>query len=346
MHSKKLSEVDIKETMLDNEYVLGVDEDGEVVRTPKSTMGKVKTVNDIEPDENGNIKIDTGNPVLADVGDHVVNEEFLSIEFTGTSTIDPDYAGNPVVKMLCDLIAYEGTSVIVEFDGKKYECTSKYPPNDSRHPMHDSSYYMYRCLGNLRLVAPEDPYVEDTQEPFLFAIIGDDYYNTTQKWCIVAADDGNHTFRITKDVTKTTPIPEKYLPANALVRVIDYPGDFAHCSTLGGYTVDEMIAFIKNGGVVKIKDTLTVSRYQALSSVFYEAVGFVRTSSYEVSPVENGIIFATNAPSSMVADVESDGSVSEIISSNSTPLPILTWVNGIMFKGDYLYEEDEGNEEI
>ena len=338
----RLSEVDIKETLLDNEYVLGVSGDGEVVKTPKGTMGKVKTVNDVEPDENGNIKIDTGNPVLADVGDHVVNEEYLSTEFTGTSTIDPEYAGNSVVKMLCDLIGYEGTSVIVEFDGEKYECTSKHTSGNWIH-VQDSSYNVYRCLGNARLGDPENTDLEDTQEPFLFAIIGDDYYNPMQKWCIIASDEGDHTFRITQDVTKTNPIPEKYLPDNGRVLIIDYP-ESNYCSTLGGYTVDEMIAFINNGGVVKIRENLIATEYASLSSVFYEPVGFVKTvTGGALSSVENGIIFTTTAPASIsvYCDMEHPH-----LEGSAGSLQTLTWTNGRLIKGDLIPESPEGDGEI
>lgn len=336
MYSTKLSEVEIKEIMSDNEYVLGVAEDGEVVRTPKSTMGKVKTVNDIEPDENGNIKIDTGNPVLADVGDYVVNEEYFSTEFTGTSTIDPEYVGNPVVEMLCDLIGYEGTSVIVEFDGKKYECTSK-ATFDQNIYVQDSGYYVYRCLGNARLGDPENTYLEDTQEPFLFAIIGD-YFNPMQKWCIIASDDGNHTFRITQDVTKTNPIPEKYLPDNGRVLIIDYPENNYSCLKLGGYTVDEMIAFINNGGVVKIRENLIATEYASLSSVFYEPVGFVKTTmGGDLSSIENGIIFTTTAPASISVSYDQDLYLYGSIGSPQT----LTWAHGMLIKGDHIPESDE-----
>ena len=56
MNYKKLNEVDVIESMSDSGFVLGVDESGGVKRVPKSTMGKIKTINGAEPDENGNIE--------------------------------------------------------------------------------------------------------------------------------------------------------------------------------------------------------------------------------------------------------------------------------------------------
>ena len=69
----RLNEVDIVESMSDSGFVLGVDENGNVKRVPKSAMSKIKTINGAEPDENGDIKINGCNvenmvPMLESLG--------------------------------------------------------------------------------------------------------------------------------------------------------------------------------------------------------------------------------------------------------------------------------------
>lgn len=62
---KKLSDVNVVESMSDNAHVL-VEENGEIVKIPKNVTNKglVKTINSIEPDENGNLEIRQSTTVV------------------------------------------------------------------------------------------------------------------------------------------------------------------------------------------------------------------------------------------------------------------------------------------
>lgn len=56
MAYKKLSEATFVQDAIDTANVL-IEENDEIKRVPKSVMGKVKTVNGVEPDENGNVSV-------------------------------------------------------------------------------------------------------------------------------------------------------------------------------------------------------------------------------------------------------------------------------------------------
>ena len=60
MAYKKLSEATFVENIMDTANVL-IEENDEIKRVPKSVMGKVKTVNGAEPDENGDVAIEIPN---------------------------------------------------------------------------------------------------------------------------------------------------------------------------------------------------------------------------------------------------------------------------------------------
>lgn len=117
MNYTMLSDVDVKETLLDTDHILGVDEYGDIVKTPKSTLGKVKTVNNIEPDENGNIVVETGGVKTIN---GVVPDEAGNISLvTGDTVIDfaafdPEYILDDMSMYSVDLEAnttYSGLSV-------------------------------------------------------------------------------------------------------------------------------------------------------------------------------------------------------------------------------------------
>ena len=57
---KKLSEVPIAESVTEAANVV-IEDAGGIRRTPMSEIGKVKTVNGVEPDENGNVDLTTEN---------------------------------------------------------------------------------------------------------------------------------------------------------------------------------------------------------------------------------------------------------------------------------------------
>lgn len=62
---KKLSDVNVVESMSDNAHVLA-EENGEIVKIPKNVTNKglVKTINSVEPDENGNLEIRQSTTVV------------------------------------------------------------------------------------------------------------------------------------------------------------------------------------------------------------------------------------------------------------------------------------------
>ena len=236
MNYKKLNEVDVIESMSDSGFILGVDDNGGIKRVPKSTMGKIKTINGAEPDENGNIEVVGGNENLAKVG----VTEFVqgALHGDGRTTITINIrAGAEAGSYYGDWLFFSEYALI-NFDGTDYTCKV----NREDLPMD----WAIAWFGNYSLY---DSTKEDTGEPFFVVSWSD--MNPTRWW--LADNSVEHTAICRTGKFVTGLIPEEYLPIKQPINktyTIPYVVESDSNSssvTIGGYTAYEIGELIKKG---------------------------------------------------------------------------------------------------
>ena len=243
---KKLNEVDIVESMSDSGFVLGVEENGKIKRVPKSTLGKIKTINGAEPDENGDIKVSGGNENLAEVGvtEFVPSVFQLPDGMTGTINISAGIEGRDYHGSWINFDEY----LLVNFDGTDYTCKV----NRDDLP---TVYFIQARAGNYSLY---DSTKEDTGEPFFVCLDGD--MQSTMWW--VADNSVEHTAICRTGKFVTGLIPEEYLPwekptALTIPYVVE-TGDNSYDSAnakIGGYTLAQVKELMSNGCCVSFLQT-------------------------------------------------------------------------------------------
>jgi len=133
---KYLNEVDIADDFTDFSYVF-IEDAGEIKRIHKDVIdGNVKSVNGIEPDENGNIKLKISETELPEINYPVTSVNGMTgdveIEIPEQKNITvngiaPDESGNIQIEMgsgsvsswndLADKPFYEASGNIIEWDG-------------------------------------------------------------------------------------------------------------------------------------------------------------------------------------------------------------------------------------
>lgn len=251
MKPTRLNEVGIAETMSDSAYLLGIDENQDIVRVPKSTIGKVKTINGQEVDESGNINV---CKALAKVGEQFnVEGEILSVEFVTKSC---------VMKENYFEITEEGMPCIVWFDGKRYDCISAKSEEDG---------YVSYFIGNRAL--SNTPGL-DTGENFYYSFKV--YENSEENYGVVRSERADdHRFEIAKASISVTRIPDKFLPTV----ILDYANFIQfdkhrfiiYDDCCDGYSTSELWDMIQSGIQVKIKRELADG-----TIVYYEPSGYKR----------------------------------------------------------------------
>lgn len=103
---KTYNELEISEALSDASHVI-IEENGDVKRFPANSIGKVKTVNGAEPDENGNVAVEITAPVIstASVGQTIVVKSV-------------DDTGKPTEWEAVDMVAKPPHAIIIENDGQ------------------------------------------------------------------------------------------------------------------------------------------------------------------------------------------------------------------------------------
>lgn len=95
---KKISELEHLEELTSASNVI-IEENGEAKRFSAASLGKVKTVNGVEPDENGNIEVEAGG-----------SGEQVSPDWNQNDSTQPDYVKNRTHWV-------EGNQTVIEWDG-------------------------------------------------------------------------------------------------------------------------------------------------------------------------------------------------------------------------------------
>ena len=250
-----LNEVNIDEAFSDSGFVLGVDENGEVKRVPKVTMGKVKSVNGNEPDENGNIEIpissaggvqtvngeqpdENGNVKVCEALKDVGEQGFTLIkDYDGL----PEYAfviepwtGNDVVDLTAflggrDLENSSATVFKVILDGTAYLCPNRL------WDWENGLYPSERYIGNGSIIFE---YEEDNGLPFVI------YYDVGyDKWYGKVLSDGEHNCQVYGGVYATIQVPEELVSQKVIAISLD---------ELKNYTEEDLKEMLKNKQVINL----------------------------------------------------------------------------------------------
>ena len=288
MNYKKLNEVDIVESMSDSRSVLGVDENGGIKRVPKSTIGKVKSVNGNEPDENGNIEIPMGS---AGGGVQTVNGK------------KPDKNGNVDVCKQLEGVGEPGFKQITSSDGyPQYEFllgswTGTDMPNlyyimggmalesnpeircfkvvldDVTYicPTHlvqeDGTMYTRQYIGNGSMMFEDE---EDNGLPFII-------YYEFNGWYGKVASDGEHNCQVYGGTYTTIQVPEELVPQSVIV---------INKNNLSDYKATEIKNLLKSGKTVHIVEY----KSDIESWITYTPSG---RSYYEDGELYNAVVFTS-----------------------------------------------------
>lgn len=252
---KKLNEVDIAESMSDSGFVLGVDENGEVKRVPKATMGKVKSVNGNQPDENGNIEIpmnsaggvQTINGEQPDEnGDVKVCEALKDVGTTGKYPVDDIIETAVILPNENNASGYFGDgeygkvftqkskydSVKVLFEDKEYICDIK-----------ESNDGAIIYVGNLFIV---DSTAQNTEEPFCAYLDWNDP-GVMATWKVSAIADHSRTITCQGLKIMEQTIPNRLL-SFSVPNTINIPFVYDETNnTINGYGWYDIYNLIKQG---------------------------------------------------------------------------------------------------
>lgn len=166
LNFKKFSDLDVLENISATSHVV-IEEDGDVKRFPANGIGKVKSVNGVEPDENGNVQIEaggvsswndltdkpfyTGDPVEVELDINAI-AEWDSESYDGTNYMHR--AGTRVEQVTF----IEGREYAVTINGAEYISVAKYVEYDGDICLALGDFEIYR-----------ETYGED--ENFIYAII-------------------------------------------------------------------------------------------------------------------------------------------------------------------------------
>lgn len=307
MNYKKLNEVDIVESMSDSSFVLGVDENGGIKRVPKSTIGKVKSVNGNEPDENGNIEIPIGSAgggvqtvngkqpdengnikvceALKDVGeqgfepitqsDGYPKYEFLLGSWTGTDMPDLYY--------IMGGMALEGDPEIrcfkVVLDDVTYLC-----PNHL--VQEDGTMYTHQYIGNGSMFFELE---EDNGLPFII-------YYESNGWYGKVASDGEHNCQVYGGIYTPIQVPEELVPQSVIV---------INKSDLPYHKATEIKKLLKSGKTVHI-----VERYDNEDGwITYVPSGY---STYEDDYLYNAVVFTSLFSDCSASIMDFPGSINSV----------------------------------
>lgn len=165
MKTRKISEVELLESFDENTNVV-VEDDGKTRRLPANKLGKVKTVNGVEPDEEGNVEVNIpegSSGSWNDLTDKPFGETTTSEEVLYEATLGLHLSGNyysPIetVKEYTGGIEY-GENYTVVLDGKTYENVT----HDQNEGMVVGPIVIYASTMNNIEVSPSDEPDEATE---------------------------------------------------------------------------------------------------------------------------------------------------------------------------------------
>lgn len=127
----KLTEVDNIEEPVDGATVI-IENAGAVKRTPVRNIGKVKTINGVEPDEDGNVEIEVGTsiqPIIITIDEsynYSINcafVDFKALVLAGAPVIIDDSVNNSRIQHATKYNLYDD-SIGIWFEGGSVNFTS------------------------------------------------------------------------------------------------------------------------------------------------------------------------------------------------------------------------------
>lgn len=199
---KKITDVEQVEALNDGATVF-VNDNGAMKQVGADKFGAVKTVNGVEPDENGNIVVEVPEipePVQPDwnqndpnAADYVKNRthwaETTTVTFADNVTVEIT-DGQPTINPFAMNEIIEGQTYMVTWNGTTHECVA-YIAEGPNSP----------SLGNATLAGIPSG---GNGEPFFITL----YEGTV----MVFAAAGTHTMSIVADIETVHPIDPKFLP--------------------------------------------------------------------------------------------------------------------------------------
>lgn len=240
---KAYGELEISEALSDASHVI-IEENGDVKRFPANSIGKVKTVNGAEPDENGNVAVEIPAPVQPDLSQNdpeaadyvkgVIRQESLPEGYPyKTETVNvilPETefttVGNgvymAVLEATVELIA--GHTYNVTFDGDEYTCVASNPSAEATF------------VGNAKFIGGTD-----TGEPFGLVV-------SSSRVAVATESANTYTISVNEVVTSITQMDEKFLPRTIVTLTMQDDGTF-----LADKTNDEIIQLHQAGKEVIAK---------------------------------------------------------------------------------------------
>lgn len=210
---KAYGELEISEALSDASHVI-IEENGDVKRFPANSIGKVKTVNGAEPDENGNVAVEIPAPVQPDLSQNdpeapdyvkgLIRQESLPdgypykvlteverIEEQSYSCVYDAGQGMAMCSEPFPVILETNKVYDITFDGKTYRCYSR-------------KFFESVAIGNL--VGAGEP---DTGEPFCIITQEPDDYTSLLTYDTA---DATHNVSVVRYDLTTTKLAERFIP--------------------------------------------------------------------------------------------------------------------------------------
>ena len=260
---KKISELEHLEELTSASNVI-IEENGEAKRFSAASLGKVKTVNGVEPDENGNIEVEAGGSVEqvqpdwnqndSTQPDYVKNRthwvEGIDEELLAETTTTFRDAGGPVMGIaIIDHTKIEvGKRYTLIVDGVAYESEAFPVTGGTEIGIEVTIPY----IGNPNFM--EMGYGEDNGLPFIAGFSSDGTGITDTFYVFMQGADGDsHIISLSMSSTTYHPLDEAFIP-DTIARKSDIPEVNYPVTSVNGMTGDVVIEVGSGGGVTSWND--------------------------------------------------------------------------------------------
>ena len=318
---KTYNELEISEALSDASHVI-IEENGDVKRFPANNIGKVKTVNGAEPDENGNVAVQPdlsqNDPEAPDYVKGVIRQESLPggypyktetenviLPETEFTTVESDGMCGADLEATGELII--GNTYNVTFNGDKYTCVA-YDTN------------IAPAIGNGKLVDGDD-----TGEPFFFSF--------TKGMAVLFTESANtYTISIKEVVYSYSKIDENYLPDSVAGSPIEFIVSEDGTSVSCDLSSEELLSLsvhdlqkrcVLVDGRIKVKPQsittgMTTSSFGMHTSIMFVASNCGKSKGYPKNPVyvviaKNGEIAYVTGNDFRVADIVRTATIGQTI---------------------------------
>lgn len=220
---KTYDELEISEALSDASHVI-IEENGDVKRFPVNSIGKVKTVNGIEPDESGNVTVEipegfSGN--WNDLSDKPFGEMIVFTEVITETECASLITNKPYFRF------NTGDAYRVTYNGTSYDVVGQQYPGQAR------------CyLGDLNLIT------------YPFCIVYD-MIDAVTTYRFTDTSSGV-TASISKGEASVVALDEKYIP-DTIARISDIPKAAAVSDVIAAPTAEEfnaLLTALRNAGLM------------------------------------------------------------------------------------------------